>query len=258
MRRSMQEAIRPYLPARCGCALLLAVLPALTLAQTTVSVGVEYAEGKYGEPEKSTTWTAPFTIKHETGPWMLKANIPYVRSSGTAAAGGDRFNLVKQSQEGWGDLTATVAYDVIDHGPEGLVVGIGAKAKWATADHSKDLLTTGRNDYSAFVELLKSFGPVSVFATLGRTKKGDPDGTDYRNPWFSSLGASYKFSDELTAGVMHDFRQRLTPRGAQVSEMTVYVERKFAGAYKIQFYLLRGLADASPDLAIGATLGMRF
>ena len=79
-------------------------------ALTTVSVGVDYSEGKYGEPDKSKTTTVPLVIKHETGPFTIKANIPWVSATGTRAAGGDRGTLTKQTESGLGDVTLSGFY----------------------------------------------------------------------------------------------------------------------------------------------------
>lgn len=227
-------------------------------AQTTISLNADYSEGKYGEPERSTTWTTTFTLKHQRGPLMLKASLPYVRATGTAAAGGDRFALTRQTQTGWGDLTTTGIYDFIDHGEDGLLVGLGVKAKWATANHDNELLTTGRNDYSLLVDAFVPVGDANVFATVGKTRKGDAAGVDYRDPWFSTLGAAYKVSDAWTLGLMHDYRRKLTPHGSPISEATAYVEHKLDRHYKWQFYVVRGFANASPDLAAGITLSYRY
>jgi hypothetical protein len=228
------------------------------IAQTTISMNVDYAEGKYGETEKSTTWTTPLIFKHQAGPLTVKLNIPYVRASGVAAPGGDRVSVANVIQEGWGDIVTSAVYDVYDNSSSGLVIGVGAKAKWATANHSLDLLTTGKNDYSLLVDVLQPIRTVDLFGTLGRTKKGSPEGSNYANPWFATVGLSHKLSSQLSWGIFHDYRQKLTRSGAPVSEATLYLETKFGHGYKLQGYLVRGFADASPDLGIGMTLSVRF
>lgn len=227
-------------------------------AQTTISMNIDYAEGKYGEAEKSTTWTSPLIFKHQAGPLSVKLNVPYVRASGVAVPGGDRISSVKEIQEGWGDIVTSVLYDVHDDASSGLVIAIGAKAKWATANHSLDLLTTGKNDYSLLVNVLKPIGTIDLYGTLGRTKKGDPDGGNFADPWFSTLGFSHRLSGQASWGLIHDYRQKLTRSGAPVSEATLFLETKFGKGYKVQGYVVRGFADASPDLGVGMTLSIRF
>lgn len=229
-----------------------------TIAQTTISMNIDYAEGKYGETEKSTTWTTPLIFKHQAGPLTVKLNIPYVRASGVAAPGGDRVSVANEIQEGWGDIVTSAVYDVYDNSSSGLVIGIGAKAKWATANHSLDLLTTGKNDYSLLVDVLQPIRTIDLFGTLGHTRKGRPEGSHFANPWFATIGFSHKLSSQLSWGVVHDYRQKLTRSGAPISEATLFLEAKFAGGHKLQGYLVRGFADASPDLGIGMTYSIRF
>jgi len=146
----------------------------------------------------------------------------------------------------------------ISNEASGLIVDVGTKAKLVTADKSNDLLTTGKNDYSLLVDAQYPFGYTTVFATVGWTKKGDPEGIDYRDPWFSTLGFSQKLAAAVNQGVIYDYRQKLTAAGDPVSEATVFVERKFADSYKLQAYVVRGFSDASPDLGAGLTLSKRF
>lgn len=236
--------------------LLCVALPGA--AQTTVSLNLDYAEGKYGETTKSRSWTMPLIVKQQFGDFAFKLNMPYVWATGTAASGGDRFSVARQSQEGFGDVVASVTYDLFSHKASGLEVDIGAKAKFATAEKRNDLITTGKNDYSLLAGALAPFGNTTAFATLGWTKKGDPAGVDYRDPWFTSIGFSHRLNQALSVGAMYDFRQKVTAHGDPVSEATLFVERKFSGQYKLQGYLVRGFSHSSPDIGAGATLSFRF
>lgn len=232
-----------------GCSTLV-----LAESQTSVGIGLDYSEGKYGESTKSSTWSMPVMIKHETGPLTLKLNVPYVQSTGVAAAGGDRFVSTKQTQSGLGEVTATALYNVYTNTAAQVGIDVGMKAKFATADKSKALLTTGKNDYSLLVDAYKSFGETTVFGTLGKTKKGDPDSTDFRDPWFTSVGFSNKLSSANSWGAAYDYRQKVTASGDPVSEVTVFAIHKYSKQVKIQTYAVTGFSDASPDLGLGATV----
>lgn len=235
---------------------LTAALPAA--AETTVSLNLEYAEGKYGEAEKSTTWTMPLIVKHRAGAWGLKLYVPYVRAAGIAAPGGDRSSPVRQTQEGVGDISATAIYDIYGGAPGQLIVGVGAKAKFAPAAAAKELITTGKNDYSLLLDASLPVGSISLHASFGRTKKGDPEGVDFRDPWFASLVLSHQLSDVAAWGMDYYYRQKLTASDAPVSEAALFAERELGDQSSIQLYVLRGFANASPDLAVGATLSWHF
>lgn len=237
---------------------ILATLSISAYAQTTVSMNLDYAEGKYGEQTTSTTWTLPLIVKHQAGPLTAKFNLAYVRATGTAAAGGDRFSNSRQVQQGMGDLITTLTYDIYTDPDSGLSIDLGGKAKLAVGDRHKDLITTGKHDYSVLVDLLQSIHDWNVYGTLGWTKKGDPEGVDYRNPWFSSVGVSRKFAEVWSAGVFYDYRQKVTRSGDPVSEATLFVERQLPNQMKLQGYLVCGFSDASPDLGAGLTVSVRF
>lgn len=239
-----------------GVLLLAAALPAA--AETTLSLNLDYAEGKYGEPEKSYTWTMPFIVRHRTGALGLRLYVPYVRATGTAAAGGDRSIFTRQTQEGLGDVTTTATYDIYGTPGSGPLVSLGARAKLAPRGDGKDLITTGKNDYSLLLDVGLPTGSVTWYGSVGRTKKGDPEDVDFRDPWFSSLSFSHRFSDATRWGLDYDYRQKLTPQGEPVSEATLFLERRLDSRYSVEGYVVRGFSDASPDLAVGATLSSRF
>src|SRR5918997_150431 len=65
-------------------------------AQVSVGAGAEFTTGKYGGDESTDTLYIPFVLKYETGPWLLKATVPYLRISGPAnviGAGAERITL---------------------------------------------------------------------------------------------------------------------------------------------------------------------
>ena len=241
-----------------GCALAMA--PALGLAEsnTTFGIGFDYSEGDYGESETSRTWQIPLTVRHETGPFILKLNVPYVRSSGVAAPGGDRRSETRDTQSGLGDITATAMYAAHYDSAAQFGVDVGAKVKFATADDSKSLLTTGENDYSVLADLYKGFGATTVFGTIGWTSKGDPAGDDYRDPWFFSLGFSNKLSDANSWGISYDYRQKVTSSGDPVSEAMLFFTHRYSKEWRVQAYAVAGFSDASPDVGGGVTLGYSF
>ncbi len=239
-------------------AALIGVLPQHVNAQTSVSLNLDYAEGRYGESERSVTWTMPLIIKRYGPDFGVKLYLPYVRATGRTAAGGDRFSPTRQSQEGFGDPVITVAGALIGDRDADLLVDLAGKVKLPTTDRRLDLITTGEIDYSLQADIVSHRGKYSVFATFGHTQKGNPPGVTYRDPWYYSLGLERSVGERLSAGVSYDYRTRLGKGGANVSEAMLYVEHDYSREFKWQAYLVRGFADASPDLGAGATLTFRF
>jgi len=230
----------------------------LAQADVTSSIGADYSSGKYGTSESTDTWTIPLMLKYESGPAILKLTVPYVHTTGTVNRDiGTAVLTTRHTEEGLGDIVGSASYAVLE-GKGGLGLDLGVKVKFATAEKSKTLLTTGENDYSLQAEAYQSFGATTGFATLGWTKKGDPNGIDFRNPWYADIGASYKVSDTLSAGAFYDFRGKLTDSGAHVSEMTLFVANKLSPNWKLQGYVVAGFSDASPDWGIGAILAYKY
>lgn len=227
-------------------------------AQLSMSAGIDYSEGKYGGNVNTTQWTVPVSAKYESGPWTAKLALPYVwvnnvnpGARGEALPCGAAVNTPK-NVNGIGDLVASGSYNVYQGG--GYLVDVGGKVKFATGDADK-CLSTGENDYSVQADLAKQLGRFTVFGTAGWTRKGDPVllgvTTDYRNPFYYTLGGSYKLSDAVSAGLTYDYRQKLRPTSDPISELTLFATYKASKSFKLQGYLLTGFSHASPDVGGG-------
>jgi hypothetical protein len=235
-------------------------------AQTSLGTGVEYTTGKYGGTEKTDTLYVPFVAKHETGPWILKATIPYLRISGPAnviGAGADRVTLPgaaagRRTESGLGDVVASAFYVLRDERSNGLGIDVGVKVKLPTADEAKGL-GTGKTDYSLQADFFKPLGgAVTAFGSLGYRWYGDLAGVDLRNVPYGAIGASYRMSADTTIGAAYDYRPRITSGGSAISEATAFWSQRLTGQWKLQLYGVVGFSDASPDAGIGALLDYRF
>jgi hypothetical protein len=223
---------------------------------TSVSVGLDFATGDYGTAETTDTYTAPVSVKHEDGLWTLRASLPLVHVEGSFSrdqgtrnpgAGGNR------SETGIGDLTVAAHYTLINN-PDGYSLDLGGKAKIATADDDKTLITSGENDYSVQVDVFRSLPNVAVFATLGYTVKGEPAGIDYKNPFYVSLGASLPLATGKSVGAAWDYRQKVISGGNPVSELSAFYSQRLDPRNKMQLYVVHGIADGSPEFGGGVVL----
>lgn len=223
---------------------------------TSVSVGLDFASGDYGTAETTDTYTAPVAVKHENGPWTLRASLPLVHVEGSfsrdrginnSGAGGNR------SETGIGDLTVAAHYTLINN-PDGYSLDLGGKAKIATADKDKTLITSGDNDYSVQADVFRSLPEIAVFATLGYTVKGEPAGIDYTNPFYSSVGLSLPLATGKSVGAAWDYRQKVISGGDPVSEISAFYSQRFDPRNKMQLYVVHGLSDGSPEFGGGVVL----
>ena len=254
-------------PARLAlAAALLTAAPSISLAAdrlTTLSLGADYTKGNYGQSESTEILNVPITAKYETGRWVYKLVLPYIRITGPGnVVGADRVTLPGQAagqrtESGLGDVIGSVAYGVLSGADVPVFLDLTGKIKFGTADENRGL-GTGKTDYSLQLDAYQAYGRFTPFATLGYRWYGDPEGFDLINVYYGSLGLSYRISPSTSAGLAYDARNRIVEGGARVREATGFVSYKFSPAWKLQLYAIKGYADASPDKGGGAVLAYSF
>jgi outer membrane putative beta-barrel porin/alpha-amylase len=234
-------------------------------AQTSVAVGAEYTTGKFGGTESTDTLYIPVVVRYETGPWVLKATVPWLRITGPGnviGAGADRVvvpgvNNARRTESGLGDIVLSGFYNVLDERKGGLGIDLGAKVKLPTADENKGL-GTGELDYAAQMDFFKPFDATTLFGSIGYRVYGDPAGATLKDVFYASIGVSYRMSSQQAVGVAYDYRPAIVNGGGKVSETTLFWSNRLSPQWKLQVYGVVGFADASPDAGIGALLERRF
>lgn len=245
-------------------AALVAAVHATAVAQggeLTASAGVDYTRGDYGLDEKTQITAFLLAGKYETGRWTYRASLPYLRISGPSSVVGSGEGGVtlpgqggpRRSASGFGDLVLAASFLALHDRAGPFFLDVGAKVKLGTGDEAKGL-GTGEEDLSLQAEAFKPYGGLTPFALLGYRWYGDPEGIDLNNVVYGSLGAAYRVSAATSAGAAYDFRGRIVDGGARVSELVAFVSRSLSADLKLQFYVLKGFADASPDHGVGAVL----
>lgn len=242
------------------------LFPGLACAQgtLTMSSGLDFSTGKYGSDQSTDTVYVPLIAKYEAGPWTLRVTLPWVSikgPGGVVGSGSDRVTVGgvatsrRTTESGMGDIVVGGSRTVYEGG--GWVVDLGAKVKFGTASESRGL-GTGKNDCTVQAEVYRTVGPASVFTTLGYKRMGDPEGSEFKNPVFASIGVAHRIGPSTTAGLAYDWRDRLRPTSDQVSEMTAFVSHRISDQWKAQTYVAGGFTDASPDWGGGVIIGRIF
>ena len=234
-------------------------------AQTSVGVGLEYTTGKYGATQSTDQLYVPFVVKHETGPWIFKATVPYLRVSGPGnviGGGPDRIVVpgvdeARRTESGLGDVVASAFYNILDERKGGLGVDLGFKIKLPTADEQVGL-GTGETDYAFQVDFFKPFGATTLFGTVGYRIYGDPPQGELRDVPYGSIGLSQRIAGDSSIGVAYDFRPNIVNGGADISELTAFWSKRMSPEWKFQLYGVVGFSDASPDAGAGVLLERRF
>lgn len=230
-----------------------------------LSAGMAYSTGHYGARQATDIWYLPVTARYDAEPWILQLTLPYVWITGPAnvVGGGDHAVQItpdgetRRSASGPGDVVAAGTRNLYRDTEHGLLLDLTGKVKFATADADKGL-GTGKDDVSLQADMSRQDGAWILFASLGRRRMGDPAGTDFRNPWFGSLGAGYSPGEASQFGAVYETRQRVIEGGARSSELMAFAAYKLAPAHTLQGYVVKGDSDASPDWGAGVFVNSHF
>jgi hypothetical protein len=224
----------------------------------SVSSGLDYSVGGYGETQDTETWFLPLNLKYQSGRYTLKLGVSYIWMTGPQSVTPDGDPLpdggVVTTVQGLGDVTASLFVNVLEEDTAGFDLDLAGKIKFGTADESK-ALGTGENDYGLQASFFKSFGAWGPYLDLGYRWKGDPAGEDYNNVWYGSVGTGYRLNKTWSGGADYSWRDKLTATSSPVSEASLYANYKLNDHSRLVLYGVAGFSDASPDWGLGFTVG---
>jgi hypothetical protein len=227
---------------------------------TSIASGFDSTSGNYGTSSNTSILTIPVIGKYETDSWMFKLTVPYLQvttlSGVIPGVGGGKMNkggatkINATTQSGLGDIVAAGTYFAIDGDEWGPGLDLTAKIKFPTANKDAGL-GTGETDYALQMDVYQSIDKLTVTGSLGRKFLGSSATLPLNDIFYGSVGANYKVSDKTGAGISLDAAQASSAIGYNVLELSVYVNHKIDKRRKVQGYLLKGLANGSPDTGLG-------
>lgn len=228
----------------------------------SLTTGLDYSTGKYGGTESTDILYIPFSGKYEADKYTLKLTVPYLQVTGPGNVVRDvgqigTASTTRTRQSGLGDIVVAGTYNMYDGRANGTLVDVTAKIKFGTADDAKGL-GTGKNDYALQADLYKTLGKNTVFGTLGYKVMGSPAGVTLNNVFYASLGAGHQYSQETSAGLILDLREKASANGDAQQELTAYVSHKLGKTWKAQGYAVKGFSNGSPDWGAGAMFTASF
>lgn len=227
----------------------------------TLGAGLHYSSGDYGTGSTTRITALAATARYETGPWIYRATLPYLRIDGESAVipgvGAVRAGSTRRTASGLGDLVLGATYEAYYDPASTLGLDLTGKLKLATADEAKGL-GTGEHDMVFLAELYRSFERLTGFGGIGYHLLGEAPGQPLDNVWSASVGATYQLDERDSAGLSLDGRERVVPGGARQRELTGFFMRKLDRLWKAQAYALIGLADGSPDWGFGLSAARPF
>lgn len=242
-----------------------------TAGELSFGTGAEYTEGDYGTDSDNSALYVPFTVGYSADAYSWSVTVPYLSvtgevaysrtgvrvptqdlgsstGSGAGPGGGSSPTTTvsgERSESGMGDVTLSATYRLLRGRTAEPSLGMTAKVKFATADENKNL-GTGENDYSLQVEA----GLGSVYGYLGYLFIGDTATTDYNDIPFGALGVSTPVGT-WSVGAEYYAEQAVLDGIDPVSEATVSAGRELGKDHWLNFYLIKGFSDSSPDWGAG-------
>ncbi len=227
----------------------------------TLTTGVDYSSGDYGQVIDTHILYMPVITKIRYDRWTAKLTIPYlsITGPGVVIGGEDGSDSgtpgAKTTESGLGDVTASLGYTfpIIDDHTK---LSLTGKIKFPTADEDRNL-GTGQFDYTAQAGINHNIGDAFVSASVARKFNGSSARFMLNDVWKYSVGAGYSFTKNTTAGLTYDFREA-AGTGDNISEASAYLAYKVAQDWTVQIYAMSGFTDASPDLGGGLQLSYQF
>ena len=236
---------------------------AQTVGKFTLSTGFDYSTGKYGQTDSTDIVSVPLVLQWEVSLWTVKLTVPYLRVSGPSnviAGVGALSNAnppANETRSGLGDVVATASYYIYNDTAEGLIVDLSGEIKFGTASSSRGL-GTGKEDFEGQMDIYKSVGSMTPFASFGYRLVGSPAGVTLNNVAFGSLGVDDKIVGGTNVGASFLIQERMSSSVDPAHELTVYVSHRMTGDWRVQGYVLTGFTNASPKFEVGGMVGHTF
>lgn len=239
-----------------GCAIMLQSAMAVEQGNDpkfTLSSGVDFTTGTYGGDADIEDLYVPITATVDYGRIAFRLTVPYLSvsapegtvfdSGGAPLAGSGALT----TESGLGDVIGSVTvYDIINNHRLGFAMDLTGKVKFGTADEDKGL-GTGESDYSVQADFYKFADKLTLLSSVGYKFRGDPAGLDLNNVLMASLGGTYKFTPDVSGGLIFDFRESAISGNDDIQELSGFVSRRISEDWRLQVYALTGFTDSSPD-----------
>ncbi len=239
------------------------VIPIKSQADLSFSVGVDYTEGNYGNPDKTKMTYIPVSFRYAYEGWSFRISSGYISIigedniiPGTGIANLtdiDRNDSALGNDSGMGDIFISGSYSFESLQIDNFFVDITTQAKIPVGSVDKGL-STGKVDLSLQLDMARYMGDFLPFVTLGYRYIGKTERYNLQNTWFVSGGLAYYLNDHTSVGLSYDLRRSATIDFANLQELQAFVDYQISGNWGIYIYAIKGLSDSSPDGGAGFQL----
>lgn len=228
-------------------------------AVTTLGTGFDYSRGDYGLAADTEVLSLPLTLSHERGPWIFEARAPWIRIEGPAtvvAGGGSPTRPTAAAESGLGDVTlaATYRFGLV---AETVNVAATVRAKLPTGSEQRGL-GTGETDFYGQVDLYRTWGSVTPFASLGYAALGASALYPLEDGPYATAGAHFRTSDQTVFTAAYSHRHRFVAGGEHGADAMLAVTHDVNPRWRVMAYALKGFSTASPDQGGGLHVSWRF
>ncbi len=220
-----------------------------------LDTSVVFARGDYGLASDTDVFIAMVNPTYETADWRVQASLPYVHLKGPATVVGNTGSAQSYSASGIGDASLGVARK-LGTAASGWATSVGARVKFPTADENKGL-GTGETDTTVQIDVLKSGGTLTPFGTVGYQFLGHNANYPMKSGLFATAGVTSKIASGVVLGLAGNWRERIIEGGDQGVEAMGFVQHDLGESSHVQLFVLHGFTDASPNIAVGLTLGFK-
>ena len=272
----MQNKSLKYFAPVVFAAVSTAFAAPAALAETSVQFGTgfEYSSGDYGNPDDTTIYEIPFTVRLKSGNWSFRARVPVAGVDGPGGVvpgddhGGDRIDNSGPGSSGGGGsddgggstatgtsdeigladitLSGTYTFDLTD----ATYLDVTAKASPPTGGEEKDLGTV-ETAVSLNVELGADTDFGGVYVQGGYKQRGGA----LREDGASAVAGAYtRLTDGVLFGADVSWAEASRAGGDDFSSATAYTSFRLTDSLRLSVFAETGLSDASPDFGAGIGL----
>jgi hypothetical protein len=229
-------------------------------ASYSVSTSGSLSSGRYGETDATRVSASSIGVRTQFGNWEVGATLPYLSidtgATGTLSVGGALVagnELRRGRQSGYGDVTFRVSRQL----PLGDSVPFQARLTAHTkAPTGARGLSTGKFDGGVAVEVSRSFGRVTPFASAGYRMFGNTRLVRLKDGWATSAGVMATFG-RVTLIASHETAQTLVS-GPGSRELFAAASGPLAPGWAWTLFGSKGYSAGAPNLMVGTALTRSF
>lgn len=225
---------------------------------SSIGSGFDYSSGDYGFSEDTEVFSVPLDLAYEDGPaaWRVSFSYLTIKGPATVVGGGGAARPTSNTESGFGDIYLSGTYRFGETLGKWELDGT-VRVKAPTASESRGL-GTGEWDVYGQLDLHRTFGKVTPFASLGWREFGTSAAYPLHSGIYTSAGAHFRPSASTVITGAFNWGERILDGEDDTTDALIAVTHDVNPNWRILVYALTGFTDASPDIAVGGRLTYRY